>query len=402
MSSVCQAEDNGRAKTEMLDDEQQFGQPSTVWMYRQATQMRSTEVSFVTHHHVDRVNYPGSEIAVHEYPYATLKPTVIPRVVRQQSRVLGGSRHSFLPNPREEQWLHKLITQTTPAVVLAQYGRNAIRYADFFQEREIPLLVQFNGFDLSRAINDPSYVRALRRAIQKTRGFVVVAEYMREWLLENGAPEDSIRKIPYGAPLKALEASSCVGDPNCRFLAVGNFVEKKRPDLTIRAFAKCFENVPSASLRIVGGGIMLEQCKALAKQLRIDHVVDFLGTQPNDVVKKEMSQASVFVQHSATDSQGDKEGWPVAVGEAAASGLPIVSTFHASIPEQVDNNKTGFLVAEKDWAQMAENMALLAQDPSLRRQMGTAAREKMRDCTTADQIEKLEEFLHACANRVVG
>ena len=121
MSSVCQAEDNGRAKTEMLDDEQQFGQPSTVWMYRQATQMRSTEVSFVTNHHVDRVNYPGSEIAVHEYPYATLKPTVIPRVVRQQSRVLGGSRHSFLPNPREEQWLHKLITQTPPAVVKSHF-----------------------------------------------------------------------------------------------------------------------------------------------------------------------------------------------------------------------------------------------------------------------------------------
>ena len=106
-----------------------------------------------------------------------------------------------------------------------------------------------------------------------------------------------------------------------------------------------------------------------------------------------MRDASVFVQHSITSGHGDKEGWPVAIAEASASRLPIVSTIHASIPEQVIDGSTGFLVAEGDENAMASAMTKLALNPSLRKRFGDSAREHIRNWDTQSQVQKLESIL---------
>ena len=83
-----------------------------------------------------------------------------------------------------------------------------------------------------------------------------------------------------------------------------------------------------------------------------------------------MNGADVFVQHSITDSHtGDQEGLPVAVLEAMASGLPVVATRHAGIPEAVVEGETGYLVEEGDIGAMAGHIARLAEDHTLRSKM---------------------------------
>src|SRR5690606_2027114 len=69
---------------------------------------------------------------------------------------------------------------------------------------------------------------------------------------------------------------------------------------------------------------------------------------------------------------GDEEGLPVAILEAMASGLPVVSTRHAGIPEAVIEGTTGYLVDEGDTAGMAAHVVRLARDAELRRRMGHA------------------------------
>jgi glycosyltransferase involved in cell wall biosynthesis len=84
-----------------------------------------------------------------------------------------------------------------------------------------------------------------------------------------------------------------------------------------------------------------------------------------------MSEADIFFQHSMTDPQtGDEEGLPVAILEAMAHGLPVVSTRHAGIPEAVLEEVTGYLVNEGENALMAERLATLARDIDLRQRMG--------------------------------
>ena len=106
-----------------------------------------------------------------------------------------------------------------------------------------------------------------------------------------------------------------------------------------------------------------------------------------------MGETGAFVQHSVTDESGDMEGWPVSLAEAMASGLPIISTRHAGIVDQVTEGVSGFLVDEGEWEQMAVRMIRLVEDAELRVRMGRAARERAKTFDAAGQVKKLEQVL---------
>jgi colanic acid/amylovoran biosynthesis glycosyltransferase len=80
------------------------------------------------------------------------------------------------------------------------------------------------------------------------------------------------------------------------------------------------------------------------------------------------------VQHSVVAESGDSEGTPVAVLEAGASGLPVLATRHAGIPDVVVEGTTGLLVDERDVDGMAEHMVRVLRDPALAGALGRAAR----------------------------
>ncbi len=60
-----------------------------------------------------------------------------------------------------------------------------------------------------------------------------------------------------------------------------------------------------------------------------------------------MKSADIFVLTSITAQDGDSEGMPVALIEAHAMGLPVISTYHTGIPELVNHEKTGLLSKRK-------------------------------------------------------
>jgi len=74
---------------------------------------------------------------------------------------------------------------------------------------------------------------------------------------------------------------------------------------------------------------------------------------------------------------GDSEGTPVAVLEAGASALPVVSTRHANIPDVIVEGETGFLVDERDVRGMAAQMIKLAEQPELAAELGSANRQRI-------------------------
>jgi glycosyltransferase involved in cell wall biosynthesis len=97
-----------------------------------------------------------------------------------------------------------------------------------------------------------------------------------------------------------------------------------------------------------------------------------------------MRKARAFVQHSMQANDGDSEGTPLAILEAGASGLPVVSTRHAGIPDVVLDSDTGLLVEEGDVDGMAQCMIRLAESPKLALELGTAARERIAEDFTLD------------------
>ena len=152
---------------------------------------------------------------------------------------------------------------------------------------------------------------------------------------------------------------------------------------------------------MIGDGPLREECEDLAKTLGLEGVIEFSGTLAHSELETAMQQARCFVQHSVEASSGDSEGTPVAILEAGASGLPVISTRHAGIPDIVIEGETGFLVDERDFERMAEHMILLAQDPELAQRMGEAARRRIADDFSIEgTILRLWRIIEACMKPV--
>ena len=86
--------------------------------------------------------------------------------------------------------------------------------------------------------------------------------------------------------------------------------------------------------------------------------------------------------------------------EAQLSGLPVVATHHAGIPEVVRHGETGWLVAEGDVVGMAEGLQRLAEDPVLAQRWGQAGRRCIQQRFTIDHhLKDVAQFLRRISSR---
>jgi glycosyltransferase involved in cell wall biosynthesis len=264
------------------------------------------------------------------------------------------------------------------------------------------MIVHFHGFDVhSRAILD-RYGARYRELFDQAAALIVVSRPMREALLTLGAPACKTHYCPNGVDPDRFGP----GEPDQApptFLAVGRFVEKKAPQLTIAAFASVWHRHPEARLRMIGDGRLQGVCADLAQGLGIGEAVSFLGKQPHHAVAEEMRNSRAFVQHSLIASDGNSEGMPCSILEASASGLPVVSTRHAGIPEVVVDGETGFLVAERDVEGMAQQMGRLVTDPALAAALGQAGRRRVTEHFSMDSsIARLWAVIRTSTASSVG
>jgi colanic acid/amylovoran biosynthesis glycosyltransferase len=123
----------------------------------------------------------------------------------------------------------------------------------------------------------------------------------------------------------------------------------------------------------IGDGPLLEQVRARAAHLGLD--AWFRGALPPDEVYRLLAASRMLAAPSRTAADGDTEGLPTTIVEAAAMGLPVVATRHSGIPEAVLDGETGLLGAEGDRAALAANLRRLLDDAGLRDRFGKQARE---------------------------
>lgn len=261
--------------------------------------------------------------------------------------------------------------------VLAEFGPSGVAVMDACRQLNLPLVVHFHGFDVSVRRVLERYASAYSVMFRQAGGLIAVSRAMQRKLIEMGAPPARVHYNPCGVNCELFGGAS-PADAEPLVLTVGRFVEKKGPQLTLAAFAQVLQLYPGARLRMIGDGPLLEACRKLSRSLAIDHAVTFLGSQPHRRIVDEMRRARLFAQHSIEAPSGDSEGTPVAILEAGASGLPVVSTYHGGIPDVVIDNETGLLVQERDIEAMARQVLRLLRDPALAAAMGRAARRHIK------------------------
>jgi glycosyltransferase involved in cell wall biosynthesis len=258
--------------------------------------------------------------------------------------------------------------------VLAEYGPQGVAMMEACTDLAIPLVVHFHGYDAYRLSVLDGVGRHYPEMFDKAAAIIAVSRHMEHQLLNLGAPREKLHYNVYGVDSVLFRGADPRHSPPV-FVFVGRFVDKKAPYLTLSAFRSVVQAVPEARLVMIGDGYLRNCCERLASAYGCHESVAFLSPCSHEEVAAAMRRARAYVQHSLTADDGDSEGTPLSILEAGASGLPVVSTRHAGIPDVVLHDQTGYLVEEGDVDGMAEYMISLAQSPRLAGRLGDAAKD---------------------------
>lgn len=164
-----------------------------------------------------------------------------------------------------------------------------------------------------------------------------------------------------------------------QIICVASFEEVKGHRYLINACARLRDSGVDFRCHLIGDGPLGNAIRRWIAQARLADRVRVHGAHPRPAVAQMLGQADVAVLASYPTKEGKREGIPVALMEAMASGLPVVSTSISGIPELVESGRTGYLVPPRDAAALADCLMLLATDEPLRQRMGAAGRRKVLD-----------------------
>lgn len=171
-------------------------------------------------------------------------------------------------------------------------------------------------------------------------------------------------------------------------LFLGLLVEKKGIKFLIETFKNVLTEYKDAVLVIGGHGPEYDSLTNLAEELEISEKVLFLGEIKSDETPELFNIADLFVLPSIIDSHGETETLGVVLLEAMSCGVPVIASDVGGIPDIVDN-KTGFLVEQKNIELITQKILILLNDPILRKNFGKAGREKIfENFSPEKQIEK--------------
>ncbi len=271
------------------------------------------------------------------------------------------------------------------SLVHAHFGFAGWEFLPTARRLGVPLIVSFYGYDYEWIPHHEPEWRAKYAELFKAAAlFLTEGEYGRCALIRQGAPERKVKVHHLGVDVDAIQFSLRSikrGDP-LRLLQVASFVEKKGHDVLIKAVRLLADRGSGANveLTLVGDGARKPAIEEMVKREGLERIVKFVGHIPYSELHREMHEHHVFVHPSVTTSDGDCEGGaPVVLLDAQATGMPVISTTHCDIPEEVLNEVTGLLVPENDPIALAGAIERMLNQPSLISAFGTAGREHVEE-----------------------
>ncbi|MFI7076955.1 glycosyltransferase [Micromonospora sp. NPDC049903] len=270
--------------------------------------------------------------------------------------------------------LHRLLARLRPDVVHAHFGGDGWLVSRAATRLGIPLVITLHGLDVTRqptvrGWRGARHRRHLRTAFDRAALILAVSGPIRDRALELGADPAKVRVHHTGVPVPAEPPT---GPKNWDVVFVGRFVDKKGVDDLVEALSLLADLRPRTLF--IGTGPLLAPVRAQAERSGVD--ATFAGALPPDEVLRHVTGSRVLAAPSRTAADGDTEGLPTTILEAASLGVPVVSTYHSGIPEAVTHEVTGLLGPEADPPALAANLRRLLTDTPLRHRLGEAAHRR--------------------------
>lgn len=372
-----------------------------------ATQNPDTPSETYVRQHIELIK-PGETAVIYFKGKGLSISNNIPKIkIRQPKRnfksffskiyhfLFWGHSNCGLYNTKE---LREFILTNNIKLIYAEFGQTGCELMKICNKLKIPLIVNFHGYDATVMPKKFAVKRAYKILNKKTEKIICGSNHFKQILIDLKFDKKKIQVIPCGILIEKFRQKS-ERDSNL-IIAIGRLTEKKGPQYTIRAFSKVSKIFPQVRLEIIGDGYLLDECLKLTNKLMINEKVIFHGAQDNSFVQERLQQASIFVQHSIKASNGDMESQGISLIEAMASGIPTVVTDHNGFKETVSDEKTGFLIPERNINLMSEKIIQLIENRTLREQMGANGQKKVENEFDANMLcYKITTIIENILNR---
>ena len=247
--------------------------------------------------------------------------------------------------------------QIKPDILHSHFGTVGWEYIPLAKTLNVKHVVSFYGFDYEYVINlDPVWKIRYKTLFEEADLFICEGKHGAKILKNLGCPSEKIKIIKLGVEIdKTPFFERNKKENELKLLQIASFKEKKGHYYTVKAFAEALKYCPNMSLTLVGSGETKKNIENLVRNLNIEKYVKFLDEIEFDKLHNFMKDFHVFIHPSCYAKNMDCEGGaPIVILDAQATGMPVISTNHCDIPEEVIHNKTGFLAEEKNYKQLAK------------------------------------------------
>lgn len=217
----------------------------------------------------------------------------------------------------------------------------------------------------------------LTRKVADARFVVTISAFNRRFLSQFGGKPSltPVHVVHCGVDPLAYEFRPRVppAEGPVRALCVASLQQYKGHAVLLQALA-LRPDLERLHVDLVGAGHLRTALQRLAEELGLSGRVRFEGGRSEDEVRQRLHRADLFVLPSVVASDGQMEGLPVALVEALACGVPVVTTRLSGIPELVVDGETGLLAEPGDADALADALARALEDPEATLRRGERGR----------------------------
>ncbi|HLX11321.1 MAG TPA: N-acetyl-alpha-D-glucosaminyl L-malate synthase BshA [Bacteroidota bacterium] len=262
---------------------------------------------------------------------------------------------------------------------------------------ELKIVTTLHGTDITLVGLEPSYQSVMKFSIEQSDGVTAVSRFLKEKTLTNYNIQKEIEVIPnFIDPRKyrrvdATAIREKIAPKGEKVMVhVSNFRLVKRVPDVLRIFQAVREKIPS-KLILIGDGPDRSACEMLARELKIEKDVSFVGKQTEIVPL--LSASDLFLMPSQSESFG------LSALEAMACDLPVVSSSVGGLPELVVHGETGYIAEIGDIDRMSRYAIELFTNETKYKMFAEASRKRAHETFGVDKIvDQYEQYYRTVLN----
>lgn len=357
------------------------------WVHSQLIHMRRYRPIVLTYRTENLDVFPFAPV----YAYESVNIARKALLCLSRGRVSGGL----------EPYLERVLRRQGARLIHVHFGDSGVDMLETRRAARLPMVTAFYGADVSQVARDPAWRLKYKELFEQGELFLAEGNAMRRALLDLGCPSNKVVVQRLGVDLDSLpfvirrpDATGTV-----KVLIAATFREKKGIPDALRVVERLRNRFPHLKVTLIGDssgkpGDEDEKQRILEALGRLQGTATWQKFIPYPRFREALLEHHLFLSPSVMAADGDSEGGaPVSIIEAQATGMPIVSTIHADIPNVVVPGESALLSPERDVDALAENLARLVAEPDKWEAMGRAGRAHVEAHHNVRlQVPKLEQL----------